>query len=219
MQNIKAVLFDLDGTINNTVNDIAASGNYALAKHGFPTHPADSFKLFAGSGTYIMLQRAMPEEHKNDGSVELIIDDYLAHYSVHSMDTTAPYDGIRELIDEIKSRGYKMAVVTNKPDAVAKQLLSDMFPGKFDVVIGQMDGMPVKPDPAMPLLAMKELGVTAEECVFVGDSGVDIETGKNSGAYPIGVLWGFRGREELLASGSKELIEKPCELLDILARR
>ncbi len=219
MQNIKAVLFDLDGTINNTVNDIAASGNYALAKHGFPTHPADSFKLFAGSGTYIMLQRAMPEEHKNDGSVELIIDDYLAHYSVHSMDTTAPYDGIRELIDEVKARGYKMAVVTNKPDAVAKQLLEDMFPGKFDVVIGQVDGMPVKPDPAMPLLAMKELGVTAEECVFVGDSGVDIETGKNSGAYPIGVLWGFRGREELLACGAKEFIEKPSELLDILARR
>lgn len=219
MQKIKAVLFDLDGTINNTVNDIAASGNYALAKHGFPTHPADSFKLFAGSGTYIMLQRAMPEEHKNDGSVELIIDDYMAHYSVHSMDTTAPYDGIRELIDEIKARGYKMAVVTNKPDAVAKQLIEDMFPGKFDAVIGQLDGMPVKPDPAMPLLAMKELGVTADECVFVGDSGVDIETGKNSGAYPIGVLWGFRGREELLECGAKELIEKPSELLDILARR
>ena len=219
MQKIKAVLFDLDGTINNTVNDIAASGNYALAKHGFPTHPADSFKLFAGSGTYIMLQRAMPEEHKNDGSVELIIDDYMAHYSVHSMDTTAPYDGIRELIDEIKARGYKMAVVTNKPDAVAKQLIEDMFPGKFDAVIGQLDGMPVKPDPAMPLLAMKELGVKADECVFVGDSGVDIETGKNSGAYPIGVLWGFRGREELLECGAKELIEKPSELLDILARR
>lgn len=219
MQKIKAVLFDLDGTINNTVNDIAASGNYALAKHGFPTHPADSFKLFAGSGTYIMLQRAMPNEHKNDGSVELIIDDYLAHYSVHSMDTTAPYDGIRELIDEVKARGYKMAVVTNKPDAVAKQLLEDMFPGKFDIVVGQMDGMPVKPDPAMPLMAMKELGVAADECVFVGDSGVDIETGKNSGAYPIGVLWGFRGREELLDSGAKELIEKPSELLDILARR
>ena len=166
-----------------------------------------------------MLQRAMPEEHKNDGSVELIIDDYMAHYSVHSMDTTAPYDGIRELIDEIKARGYKMAVVTNKPDAVAKQLIEDMFPGKFDAVIGQLDGMPVKPDPAMPLLAMKELGVTADECVFVGDSGVDIETGKNSGAYPIGVLWGFRGREELLECGAKELIEKPSELLDILARR
>ncbi len=219
MENIKAVLFDLDGTINNTVNDIAASGNYALSKHGFPTHPADSFKLFAGSGTYIMLQRAMPEEHKNDGSVELIIDDYLEHYSVHSMDTTAPYEGIRELIDEVKARGYKMAVVTNKPDAVAKQLLADMFPDKFDVVIGQIDGMPVKPNPAMPLLAMDELGVKPDECVFVGDSGVDIMTGKNSGAYPIGVLWGFRGREELLECGAKELIEKPCELLDILARR
>ncbi len=219
MKNIKAVLFDLDGTINNTVNDIAASSNYALAKHGFPTHPADSFKLFAGSGTYIMLQRAMPEEHKNDGSVELIIDDYLAHYAVHSMDTTAPYDGIRELIDAVREQGYLTAVVTNKPDPVAKQLLADMFPEKFDAVVGQIDGMPVKPDPAMPLLAMQQLGVKPEECVFVGDSGVDIETGKNSGAYPIGVLWGFRGREELLACGAKELIEKPQELLDILARR
>lgn len=219
MQNIKAVLFDLDGTINNTVNDIAASGNYALAKHGFPTHPAEKFKLFAGSGTYIMLRRALPDEHKDDGSVELIIDDYLAHYSVHSMDTTAPYDGIRELIDEIRARGYRTAVVTNKPDAVAKQLIADMFPDKFDSVVGQRDGMPVKPDPAMPLLAMKELGVTADQCVFVGDSGVDIQTGKNSGAYPIGVLWGFRGREELLENGAMELIDKPSQLLDILARR
>jgi phosphoglycolate phosphatase len=219
MQDIKAVLFDLDGTINNTVNDIAASANYALGLHGFPTHPAEAFKLFAGSGTYTMLQRAMPPEHKEDGSVELIIDDYLKHYAVHSMDTTAPYDGVRELIDALRDLGYKTAVVTNKPDDVAKQLIADMFPGKFDAVVGQRDGVPVKPDPAMPRLAMSELGVSPEQCVFVGDSGVDIQTGKNCGAYPVGVLWGFRGRDELLQNGAKELISEPSELLGILARR
>ena len=219
MTQIKAVLFDLDGTVNDTVTDLAVSVNYALNKNGLPTHPVDAYKLFAGNGMRVMVQRAMPDGQKEGELYEQVVADYAEYYALHSMDNTKPYDDVPELIDEIKKLGYKTAVVTNKPDVQAKPLIAQMLPGKFDVVIGQMDGVPAKPDPAMPLLAMKELGVTPEECVFVGDSGVDILTGLNSGAYPVGVLWGFRGREELLENGAKELISKPLELLDVLKQR
>ena len=219
MSQIKAILFDLDGTVNDTVTDLAVSVNYALNKNGLPTHPVDAYKLFAGNGMRVMVQRAMPEGQKEGELFEQVVSDYAEYYALHSMDNTKPYDDVPELIDEIKKLGYKTAVVTNKPDVQAKPLIAQMLPGKFDVVIGQMDGVPAKPDPAMPLMAMKELGVTPDECVFVGDSGVDILTGLNSGAYPVGVLWGFRGREELLENGAKELISKPLELLDVLKQR
>lgn len=219
MTQIKAVLFDLDGTVNDTVTDLAVSVNYALTKNGLPTHPVDSYKLFAGNGMRIMVQRAMPEGQKEGELYEQVVSDYAEYYALHSMDNTKPYDDVPELIDQIRAMGYKTAVVTNKPDVQAKPLIAEMLPGKFDVVIGQMDGIPSKPDPAMPLMAMEQLGVKPEECVFIGDSGVDILTGLNSGAYPVGVLWGFRGREELLENGAKELISKPLELIDILKRR
>ena len=219
MKQIKAVLFDLDGTVNDTVTDLAVSVNYALTKNGLPTHPVDSYKLFAGNGMRIMVQRAMPEGQKEGELYEQVVSDYAEYYALHSMDNTKPYDDVPELIDQIRAMGYKTAVVTNKPDVQAKPLIAEMLPGKFDVVIGQMDGIPSKPDPAMPLMAMEQLGVKPEECVFIGDSGVDILTGLNSGAYPVGVLWGFRGREELLENGAKELISKPLELIDILKRR
>lgn len=219
MSQIKAILFDLDGTVNDTVTDLAVSVNYALNKNGLPTHPVDSYKLFAGNGMRIMVQRAMPDDQKEGTLYEQVVADYAAYYALHSMDNTKPYDGVCELLDELRSMGYLTAVVTNKPHVQAVPLIAQMLPDKFDVVIGQQEGVPSKPDPAMPLMAMKQLGVTPEECVFVGDSGVDILTGLNSGAYPVGVLWGFRGREELLQNGAKELISKPCQLIDILKRR
>ncbi len=219
MSQIKVILFDLDGTINDTVTDLATSVNYALTKNGLPTHPVDAYKMFAGNGMRVMVQRAMPEGMKEGDLFEQVVRDYADYYADHSMDNTAPYEGIRELLAELRNRGYMIAVVTNKPDEQAKPLLNQMFPSTFDVIIGQTDGTPAKPDPAMPIAAMKELGVTADECVFVGDSGVDIMTGINSGAYPVGVLWGFRGSEELLDAGAKELIDKPCQLLEVLDRR
>lgn len=217
MSKVKAVLFDLDGTLNNTVTDLANAANYALKLHGFPERPVENYKMYAGSGTEVMIRRALPDDSKE--AVYSIIPDYLKRYAAHSMDTTAPYDGITELIAELRRRGYKTAVVTNKPDSVAKQLIRDMYPGGFDAVVGQQDGLPTKPDPAMPNIAMKELGVSPDECVFVGDSGVDIQTGRNCGAYPVGVLWGFRSKEELLENGAKETISKPSELFDVLSRR
>ena len=219
MSQIKAILFDLDGTINNTVTDLAQSVNYALNKNGLPTHEEDAYKLFAGNGMRVMVQRAMPEGLKEGELFEKVVADYAEYYAVHSMDNTAPYSGIPELLSELRNRGYMLAVVTNKPDVQAKPLLEAMYPATFDAIIGQTDATPAKPDPTMPLEAMRLLGVTPQECVFVGDSGVDIQTGINSGAYPVGVLWGFRGSEELLANGAKELISQPSELLTILERR
>ena len=218
MAKIRAVLFDLDGTLSNTLNDLAASVNHALAAHGYPVHEVPAYRYFVGNGAYLMIQRALPENARDDANVKRLQETFLAYYAVHSQDTTGPYDGVTELVERLRREGYATAVVTNKPDAAAQDIVASMFPGLFDVVIGQRDGIPTKPDPAMPHLVMDKLGVSPEECVFMGDSNVDILTGANSGAHAVGVLWGFRDREELLAAGAEDLIEKPDELMAVLAR-
>ncbi|MBP5618015.1 MAG: HAD-IA family hydrolase [Clostridia bacterium] len=218
MAKIHAVLFDLDGTLSKTLTDLAVSVNHALAAHGFPTHEVAAYRYFVGNGATIMIRRALPEDARDDATVAKLRDTFMAHYSVHSQDTTGPYDGVTELVAALRAKGYRTAVVTNKPDSAAQDIVASMFPGLFDVVIGQREGVPIKPDPAMPRLAMAALGVTPDECLFLGDSNVDIATGAGCGAYPVGVLWGFRDREELLQAGAKDLIAKPDELWAVLAR-
>ena len=218
MSKIRAVLFDLDGTLSNTLDDLAASVNHALSVHGFPTHEVAAYRYFVGNGAYLMIQRALPETARDDATVCRLRETFLEHYSVHSQDKTGPYDGVTELVAALRKAGYATAVVTNKPDVAAQAIVASMFPGLFDVVIGQREGVPIKPDPAMPRLVMAKLGVTPEECLFMGDSNVDIRTGVGCGAHPVGVLWGFRDREELLEAGAKDLIAKPDELWAVLDR-
>lgn len=213
----KAVLFDLDGTLINTLEDLAAASNYALAAYGYPPRPVGDFKLLAGNGVAVMLERAMPPEERTPGRVEELKEKFLEYYSVHYADKTAPYDGVPELLRELKDRGYKRAVVTNKVEEMAKVILHKLYPDCFDLIFGQRDGVPTKPDPTLAHMAMKELGVSPAECVFMGDSGVDIQTAVNSGALPVGVLWGFREEKELLENGAKRIISQADELLDILA--
>ena len=218
MSKIRAVLFDLDGTLSNTLDDLAASVNHALAAHGYPVHEVYAYRYFVGNGAYMMIRRALPEDARDDANVKRLQATFLEHYAAHSQDKTGPYDGVIDLVKRLRQEGYATAVVTNKPDSAAQEIVASMFPGLFDVVVGQRDGVPTKPDPAMPHLVMKELGVTPDECVFIGDSNVDILTGANSGAHAVGVLWGFRDREELLEAGAQDLIAKPDELMAILDR-
>lgn len=212
---IRAVLFDLDGTLVNSLEDIAFGVNRSLTKFGFPTHPTEDYRYFVGNGIPKMIERALPSETDEKIRAD-VTSDFLSYYALHDRDFSAAYDGVKELLEELKNRGMKLAVVTNKADAIAQTVIKGFYGDLFDVIFGNREGILPKPDPTAARLTMEMLSVTPEQCVFVGDSGVDVATGKNSGAYPVGVLWGFREREELQENGAAAILEKPHELLTVI---
>ncbi len=216
MKKIKAVLFDLDGTLINTIDDLSDAVNYALTKAAYPLHEVSEYKLMVGNGMRKLIERALPEDLRDDATIRRVLADFMEYYNAHSVDKTVPYEGLPEIVKEIRKKGYLTAVVTNKEEKAAKQILSSLYPDSFDLIIGQRDDLPPKPDPAAALLAMKTLGVTSEECIFIGDSGVDIETAVNSGAFPVGVLWGFREEPELRENGAKAIVSNPKDILQVL---
>ncbi len=213
---IKAVLFDLDGTLADSLVDLAASVNFALATKGFPAHEVEEFKYFAGDGMPKMIERALPSEHRNENVVQELLSIFLPHYAIHYADNTYAYEGVPQLVDALKAEGFIVAVVTNKQQDMAEKVVTKLYGDKFDLIFGKREGIPAKPDPTAAIMAMEELGVTSEECVFMGDSGMDVATAVNSGAVPVGELWGFRKEDELLANGAKYIIQKPEELLKII---
>ncbi|MBR7132210.1 MAG: HAD family hydrolase [Clostridia bacterium] len=213
---IKAVLFDLDGTLVNSLEDLAASVNYALHKCGLPTHPVEEYRYFVGNGMKNLIERTLPAQHRDTELYNTVFDLFYNHYSTHFADRTAPYDGIKELLIELKKRGIKIAVVSNKAHEMTLEVIKKLFGQCFDVVYGKCEGYPVKPDPTLSLKAVKELGVTAEECIFVGDSGMDAKTAVNIGCVGVGVLWGFRTKEELLENGAVCTVHTPKEILGVI---
>ncbi len=214
---IKAVLFDLDGTLANSLFDLAFATNRALKMHGFQEHPVDSYKYFVGDGIPKMIERALPENARDAAILEKVKKDFTDYYKDHHSDRTKTYDGVPELLKKLKEMGLILAVVTNKAEPLARQLVSGLLGEKtFDAVNGQREGIPNKPDPTLALLTMEELCVKPNECVFIGDSGMDVLTGVNSGAYPVGELWGYRGEAELKANGAKVIINEPMELISVI---
>ena len=218
---VRAVLFDLDGTLVNSLQDLAEAVNYSLVRHGFEPHGVEEYRYFVGSGVAELIRRTLPEEHRDAATMASVRTQYSAYYAKHYADNTAPYDGIVPLLDALAVRGLKLAIVSNKPDAFSKEIARKLLANvAFDVVIGQSEGLPKKPDPAMPLEAMREMGVSPEECLYIGDSDVDVHTAKNTGVLcAVGCAWGFRGREELLSAGADVVIDTPAELLDVLKGR
>ena len=211
---IKAVIFDLDGTLLNTCEDIANAVNYALNKHGFPIHNTEMFKLFTGDGTDVMITRALPENNRDAETLKKVREDYFEFYNAHSGECTQPYEGIPELLESLKKRGIKLAVTSNKIEFMTQSVINDYFGDIFDFVTGQCDGIPPKPNASMVFKAMKNLGVEPSECLYVGDTGVDAKTGKNAGIFTVGVLWGFREEQELIENGADATIDKPCQILN-----
>ena len=210
----KTFIFDLDGTLLDTIGDLAASVNYALRTNGMPEHSTDDVRRFVGNGVRLLMERAVP-----DGAANPLFDnafaDFRQHYMVHSLDTTRPYDGIPETLAELKSRGCRLAVVSNKFMSATQELIRHFFPDTIEVAIGEheAEGIRKKPAPDTVFAALKQLGVGKEDAVYVGDSDVDILTARNSGLPCISVLWGFRDRDFLIQHGAKTLISAPHELL------
>ena len=206
-------IFDLDGTLLDTLQDLATSVNYALRQHHMPEHSIDDVRRFVGNGVRRLMERAVPEGAANP-AFEAAFATFREYYMEHSLDTTRPYDGIPELIHELKQRGCRMAVVSNKMMAATQELVHHFFP-EIEVAIGEHEaaGIRKKPAPDTVFAAMKQLGQGS--AVYVGDSDVDLATARNSGLPCISVLWGFRDREFLLAHGATTFVEKPCEILCI----
>ena len=206
-------IFDLDGTLLNTINDLAASTNYALRSAGMPEHSVDDVRRFVGNGVKKLMERAIPDGLNNPDFDETYAT-FRKHYLKHSLDTTKPYDGIPEVLAELKRRGKKLAIVSNKFYAATQELARHFFPDTIEVAIGERENIRKKPAPDTVLEAMRQLGVGKEGTVYVGDSDVDIDTAHNVGVPCISVLWGLRDRDFLLAHGATTLIERPEQLLD-----
>ena len=207
-------IFDLDGTLLDTLGDLAAAVNYALRTHNMPEHSIDDVRRFVGNGVRKLMERAIPDGEANP-DFEAAFATFREYYMHHSLDTTKPYTGIPEALKALKSEGCRLAVVSNKMMAATQELCRHFFPDTIEVAIGENEaaGIRKKPAPDTVIAALKALGVGQEGAVYVGDSDVDIETARNSGLPCISVLWGFRDREFLLHHGATTFISSPSELL------
>ena len=207
-------IFDLDGTLLDTLGDLAASVNYALRQHGMPEHSIDDVRRFVGNGVRKLMERAIPEGEANP-DFEATFATFRQHYMQHSLDTTKPYRGIPEALQALKARGCHLAVVSNKMMAATQELIRHFFPDTIAVAIGENEaaGIHKKPAPDTVFEALRQLGVGKDGAVYVGDSDVDIQTAVNSGLPCISVLWGFRDKDFLIKHGAKTFISAPSELL------
>jgi phosphoglycolate phosphatase len=210
----RAYLFDLDGTIVDSLADIGGSMNHVLGTLGFPQHPLDDYKMLVGEGAASLVAKSLPagqEAHRGEALAR-----YRAHYASHLVVRSRPYDGIVALLEALRARGDRLAVVTNKPQAPASAIVDALFSkGLFDVVIGEREGLPRKPDPAPALAAAHALGASASVCSFVGDTSIDMLTARAAEMRSIGVLWGFRDRAELEGAGADHVVTQPDEILRI----
>ena len=211
------VIFDLDGTLLDTLEDLADATNWVCAQHGWPAHPVEAYKYFIGNGAAKLVERAASKDVElTDELRRELLEQFTQRYSAHKADKTAPYPGIPQLLQQLKGAGITMAVLTNKPDGAARPIVEGYFPGVFQVVQGSLPGVPTKPDPTALFNLMERIGAKAETTLFVGDSNVDIQTANNGGLHSCGVLWGFRTREELLGEGAEHLAHTAQELADLI---
>ena len=211
MNTYKTYIFDLDGTLLDTLNDLQASCNYALRTHGMPERSLEEVRQFVGNGVKKLMERAIPDGLENP-LFEETLQTFRQHYLLHNLDTTLPYPGIMEMLQQLKAQGKRIAVVSNKFYAATQDLCKHFFGDTIQVAIGEREDIKKKPAPDTVLEALRQLQVTRQDAVYVGDSEVDVETARNSGIPCISVLWGFRSKSFLLSHGATTFIETPNEL-------
>lgn len=213
----KNIIFDLDGTILNTLEDLAAATNWVCTQHGWPVHQVEEYKYFVGNGAPKLLERVVPDGIElTDELHRQLLEEFTQRYNAHKEDKTTVYAGMPQALKRLKEAGLTLAVLSNKPHGAAFPVVERYYPGIFNFVQGAIDGLPVKPDPTLLHRLMGELGATQADTLFVGDSNVDIRTAKNGGLTGCGVLWGFRTRAELESEGADFIVETPEKLVELI---
>ncbi|MBE6182581.1 MAG: HAD family hydrolase [Rikenellaceae bacterium] len=217
MTNTELVIFDLDGTLLDTIGDLAVACNASLALRGLPQHSYEEYQTFVGNGVMRLVERALPEPLRSPENVALMRADFVQYYTAHIDTYTKPYEGIPELVAELVRRGIRMAVASNKFQVGTEKLIRSFFPDvRFEAVLGQRPDVPLKPDPAIVEEILATTGVAKERVLYVGDTGIDMQTAKAAGVRSVGVTWGFRSREELVENGAIHLADRAEEILTLL---
>lgn len=213
----QAVLFDLDGTLLDTLADVANATNAALQRLGFPAHPQDAYRYLLGGGMETLVRRALPEGSHDEATIKKCHDAIIAEYDVRWAENTRPYPGIPDLLAELDRRGIARAVLSNKPDAFTRKTVDKLLPGfHFEIVRGAVPEVPVKPDPAGAIRIARELGIPPGQFIYLGDTDTDMQTAAAAGMFPAGALWGFRTAEELAANGAQALLSTPLDVLKLV---
>lgn len=213
---VRLIIFDLDGTLLNTLDDLCNCTNYILQKYGHPQHPRDAYRYFVGNGIRKLIERALPEESRTEAHIEVVFQDFLAYYAIHKMDATTVYQGINSLLKHLESHGILVAVASNKAHEAMDELMRYYFPEiRFAAVLGNRKGCPIKPAPDIVFDILKMTHTAAANTLYAGDTATDMQTAARAGIKKIGVLWGFRDKEELVSSGADFLAEVPEDILRI----
>lgn len=215
----KLIIFDLDGTLLNTIADLAQSTNHALQALGYPIHPETAYNLMVGNGINKLFERALPEGEKSEENVLRVRREFVPYYDLHNADKSRPYPGITELLEQLQEKGMMLAVASNKYQAATEKLIVHYFPHiRFTAVFGQREGVNVKPDPTVVYDILRIAGTDRREVLYVGDSGVDMQTAANAGITACGVTWGFRPRTELEAFRPEHIVDGADEIAEIAMR-
>ncbi|MDR2725912.1 MAG: HAD family hydrolase [Candidatus Adiutrix sp.] len=209
---LAATLWDLDGTLLYTLEDLGDSLNQALAEEGLPGHSYDDYRLMVGNGQRLLVTRALPEDRRDPEKVGRVYNGFTIRYRANQCRKSRPYPGVPELLAELKARGFKLAVLSNKNQDNTTAVVNHYFPGLFEVAWGLSPQRPAKPDPTAALALAETLGLSPDRFIYLGDSAVDMKTAQRAGMWPVGVTWGYRGRAELAAAGAALLVDSPAEL-------
>ena len=215
----KLVIFDLDGTLLNTIEDLGNAANYALSLNGYPTHSLASYPFFVGNGVRNLIRKALPDDMRTDSIIESLLKDFKEYYNEHNTDCTKPYDGIEELLRNLQDNGVKIAVASNKYQQATEKIIAHYF-GDIDfvAVYGQREGVNVKPDPSVVFSILSDAKVPKSEVLYVGDSGVDMETARRACVDSVGVTWGFRSEKELNEYHADMIVNKASDIFDLVMK-
>ncbi|MBQ9676235.1 MAG: HAD family hydrolase [Bacteroidaceae bacterium] len=215
----KLIIFDLDGTLINTIADLGACTNYALEKLGYPTHDIESYKFRVGNGINNLFRRSLPEGEKTDENVLRVRREFIPYYNAHNTDLSRPYPGMVELLEALQTEGILLAVASNKYQEATTKIIGELYPSiRFSAVLGQREGINIKPDPQIVFDILQATGVDKADVLYVGDSGVDMQTGLNAGVETCGVTWGFRPRTELEPFHPQHIVDSVEELRQIIMK-
>ena len=209
----KLAIFDLDGTLLNTIEDLGYAANHALQAHGYPTHSIASYPFFVGNGVRRLIERVLPEDARTEATIDRLLVTFKEYYNDHNTDYTKPYEGIPELLSLLSSRGVAIAVASNKYQAATEKLISHFFPTlSFIAVEGQKEGVPVKPDPSIVFEILAKAKTPKADTIYIGDSGVDMETARRACVDSVGVTWGFRPEKELVENHADTIVNSPGDI-------